>query len=67
MAEPVEVAAGDESIPVDPATVDAARVDVAAEEAACVEAAAVDETVMAADLAPQIPKLEFGLPAVFFK
>jgi hypothetical protein len=77
LAEPVEVAAGDEAVPVDPAAVDTARVEVATEEAACeeaacdetthVEAAAVDETTMAADLAPQIPELEFGVPAALFR
>ena len=72
MAEPVEVAAGDEAVPVDPAAVDptaeeAARVELAAEEAACDDAPTVDETAMEADLAPQTPELVLGVPAAFFK
>lgn len=77
LAEPVEVAAGDEAVPVDPAAVDptaeeVARVELAAEEAACEEAACddaptADETAMEADLAPQTPELVLGVPAAFFK
>ena len=72
MAEPVEVAAGDEAVPVDPTAEEVARVELAAEEAACEEAACddaptVDETAMEADLAPQTPELVLGVPAAFFK